>query len=180
MHKWDQLCLCSTLFDYKMPNLLLLASPPIPDRVLVHWMQVAVGTSMYILNSRPDLIHAVHQVVCFVHNPGPAHVKALDHILRYLAGTDNLCLFIGHSTSVDLRFLVGLHSNPDASHKDVELDSSGITGIGIYAFGTLLLARSFVQDQVSASSCEAKHYAYSSAVKDLKYVRLYSVILKLS
>ncbi len=29
LHKWDQLCPCSILFDYKMPKLLLLASPPI-------------------------------------------------------------------------------------------------------------------------------------------------------
>ncbi len=38
--------------------------------------------------------------------------------------------------------------------------------------GTLLLSRTFVQDQVSASSCEAEYYAYSPAVKDLEYVRL--------
>ncbi len=49
---------------------------------------------MYILNSRPDRkIHPVYQVFFFVHNPqaGPAQVKALDHILCFLAGTDNLC-----------------------------------------------------------------------------------------
>jgi hypothetical protein len=85
LHKWEQLCPCSTLFDYKMPKLLLVDSPPIPYLALVHWMQVAVCKLMYILNSRPDLIHAVHQVACFVHNPDPAHVKALYHILRYLA-----------------------------------------------------------------------------------------------
>ncbi len=84
VHKCDQPCPCSTLFDYKMPNLLLLASPPIPDLALVHWMQVAVDTSMYILNSHPDLIHTVDQVVRFVHNLGPAHVKAFDHIFRRL------------------------------------------------------------------------------------------------
>ncbi len=38
--------------------------------------------------------------------------------------------------------------------------------------GTLLLSRSFVQNQVSASSCEAEYYAYSTAVKYLEYVRL--------
>ena len=108
----------------------------------------------------------------FVHNPGPAHVKALDHIFRYLAGTSDLCLIIGNWTPVDRRFLLGFHLNADASHKNMELDFRGITGIGVFAFGTLLLARSFVQDQVSASSCEAEYYAYSSAVKDLEYVRL--------
>ncbi len=33
----------------------------------------------------------------------------------------------------------------------MELDFRGITGIGVFALGTLLLSRSFVQDQVSAS-----------------------------
>ena len=59
-------------------------------------MQVAVGTLMYTLNSRPDLTHPVHQVARFVHYPGPAHVKALDHILRYSAGTGDLCLIVGN------------------------------------------------------------------------------------
>jgi hypothetical protein len=52
----------------------------------------------------------------------------------------------------------------------VELDFCGITGIGVFAFGTLLLAKSFVQDQVSASSCDVDYFAHSSAVKDLEYV----------
>ncbi len=68
--------------------------------------------------------------------------------------------------------MLGFHLNADASHKNMELDFRVITGIGVFAFGTLLLARSFVQDQVSASSCEAEYSSYSSAVKDLEYVRL--------
>jgi hypothetical protein len=155
-----------------MPKLSLVDSPSQPDLALVHWMQVTVGTLMYILNSRPDLTHSVHQVARFVHNPGPPHVKALDHILRYLAGTGDLCLIVGNWTPVDHRFLMGFHLNADSSHKNAELDFRGITGIGVFVLGTLLFSRSFVQDQVSASSCEAEYYAYSSAVKDLEYVRL--------
>jgi hypothetical protein len=68
---------------------------------------------------------------------------------------------------LDFRGITGIG---DASHKNVELDFRGITGIG--AFGALLLARSFVQDQVAASSAEAEYYSYSSAVKDLEYERL--------
>ena len=172
LHKWEQLCPCSTPFDYKMPKLSKVDSPAIPDPVLVHRLQVVAGTLMYILNSRPDLMHSVHQVARFVHNPGPAHIKALDHILRYLAGTGDLCLIIGNWTAVDLRFLAVFHVNADASHKNVELDFRGITGVGVFALGTLLIARSFVQDQVAASSCEAEYYSYSSGVKDLEYVRL--------
>ena len=36
-----------------------------------------------------------------------------------------------------------------------------------------LLASSFVQDQVSASSCEAEYFSDSSAVNDLEYVGLF-------
>jgi hypothetical protein len=59
LHKWEQLCPSSTSFDYKMPKLLFVDSPEIPGPTLVHWMQVAVGTLMYTLNSCPDLTHCL-------------------------------------------------------------------------------------------------------------------------
>ncbi len=62
LHKWEQLCPCSTLFDYKMPKLSLVDSPAQPDLAPVHWVQIAVGTLMFFLNSRPDLTHSIHQV----------------------------------------------------------------------------------------------------------------------
>jgi hypothetical protein len=65
---------------------------------------------------------------------------------------------------------VGFHLNADSIHKNVELDFRGITEIGVFALGTFFLSRSFVQDQVSASSCEAEYYSYSSSVKDLEFV----------
>ncbi len=74
-------------------------------------------------------------------------------------------MIVGNWAPVDHQFLLGFHLNADASHKNMELDLDfcGITGIGVFAFGTLLLARSFLQDQVSqaASSCEAEYYSYS-------------------
>ncbi len=60
----------------------------------------------------------------------------------------------------------------------MELDFRRISGICTFAFGTLslLLARSFVWDQVAASSAEAENYACScsAAAQDLEleYVRL--------
>ncbi len=165
-----------------MPNLLLLASHPIPDLALVHWIHVAVDTSMYILDSRPDLIHSVHQDVFFVHNPGPAHVKGLDHILRYLTGTDNCCLLIqvGHWTSVDHQFLAGLHSNPDASQKYVELDFSGITGFGIYVFGTLLLLDLLVRIRCLPRRVKQSIILILLLSKILSMSDFYSVILGFS
>ena len=59
--------------------------PAIPDPGLIHWMQVTVGVLLYSLHTRPDIMYVVHQLSRIVHNPGPAHVKALDHLFRYLA-----------------------------------------------------------------------------------------------
>ena len=173
LNKWEQLCPCSTPFDYKMPRISLDDCPALPDPVLVHWMQVVVGTLMYILNTHQDLSHSVHQLARVVHNPGPSHIKALDHVLRYLAGTVDLCLIVGNWTPADLQYPAGFHANVDASHKNTELNFRGITGICIFCFGTLILSRSFVQDQVAASSCEAEYFAYSSGVKDVNYTRFF-------
>ncbi len=74
--------LAQLLFDYKMPCLSSDDSPEVLDAALVHWMQVMVGTLFSIVNTHPDLVHAVHQLACFVHNPGPSHIEALDHVLR--------------------------------------------------------------------------------------------------
>jgi hypothetical protein len=65
-----------------------------------------------------------------------------------------------------------LTGNDDASHNHAELTYRGITGGGVFFLGTLVLSRSFVQDQVADSSCECEYYAYSTGVKDMEYVRL--------
>jgi hypothetical protein len=92
------------------------------DAALVHWIKVAVGTLSYILNTHPDRVHSVHQLARIVHNPGPAHVKALDHILLYLAETVDLYWILANWTATDLWFLFCVHSNADASPKNMELD----------------------------------------------------------
>jgi hypothetical protein len=172
LRKWESLCPCALLFDAKMGRISLADGPVVPDPDLIHWMQVTVGVFLYSLHTRPDIMHTVHQLSRIVHIPGPAHVQALDHLLRYLAGTVDLAFKVGNWTDIDRSFPSGFHSNADASHKNAELNYCGITGITVFFLGTLVLSRSFVQDQVADSSCECEHYAYSAGVKDMEYVRL--------
>ncbi len=71
-------------------------------------------------------------------------------------------MIVGKCIDFDLQFLASFHSNADASHAELlEL---------FFCFHTLQLACSFVQDQVSASSCEAEPHTYSAAVKDIEHV----------
>ena len=172
LRKWESLCPCATPFDYKMSRISVADCPAVPDPGLIHWMQVTVGVLLYSLHTRPDIMYAVHQLSRIVHNPGPAHVKALDHLFRYLAGTVDLAFIVGNWTDIDRSFPSGFHGNADASHKNAELNYRGITGITVFFLGTLVLSRSFVQDQVADSSCECEYYAYSAGVKDMESVRL--------
>ena len=71
-----------------------------------------------------------------------------------------------------LVFSATFHWNTDASHKNSEQNYRGITGIAIFFLGTLVLSRSFVQDQVADSSCDCEYYAYSTGVKDMESVHL--------
>ena len=90
-------------------------------------------------------MHAVHQLSRIVCNPGPAHIKALDHLLRNLAGTIDLVFVLGYCTQVDRTFASGFHVNSDASHKNSEQNFRYCD----FFLGTLVLSRSFVQDQVA-------------------------------
>jgi hypothetical protein len=85
LRKWESMCPCATPFDAKMGRIPLADYPVVPDPGLIHWMQVTVGVLLY--STRPDIMHAVHELSRIVHNPGSAHVNALDDLLRYLAGT---------------------------------------------------------------------------------------------
>ena len=95
-------------------------------------MDFGITLKLYSLHTRPDIMHAVHQLSRIVHNPGPAHVKALDHLLSYLAGTVDLAFIVGNWTDIDRSFPSGFHGNADASHKNAELNYRGITGITVF------------------------------------------------
>ena len=81
--------------------------------------------------------------------------------------TVDLAFIVGNWTDIDRTFPSGFHGNADASHKNAELNYSGITGITVFFLGTLVLSCSFVQDQVADSSCECEYNAYSAGVKDM-------------
>ena len=99
-----------------MARISLSDCPDVPDLSLIHWMQVNVGVLMYSLHTRPDIMHAVHQLSRIVHNPGPAHIKALDHLLRYLAGTMDLVFVVGNWTEIDRKFPSGFQCNFSLEH----------------------------------------------------------------
>jgi hypothetical protein len=58
------------------------------DKALCAHYQMVIGSLLFLtLGSQPDIAFAVTKLLQFSSNPSPAHNKAVDHILHYLAGT---------------------------------------------------------------------------------------------
>ncbi|CAM8905376.1 unnamed protein product [Rhodiola kirilowii] len=65
-------------------------SSPRVDPTLYRGM---IGSLLYLTASRPDILFSVCLCARFQADPRETHVKAVKRILRYLKGTDDLCLF---------------------------------------------------------------------------------------
>eukprot|EP00961_Rhodomonas_salina_P012561 169185-Rhodomonas_salina.1 len=67
--------------------------PAVPDPEETRRYQQLIGGLMYAaVLTRPDISFAVNQCARFMSNPGPEHVAAAKHILKYLKGTKHLKL----------------------------------------------------------------------------------------
>ncbi|CAM8893154.1 unnamed protein product [Rhodiola kirilowii] len=65
-------------------------SSPRVDPTLYRGM---IGSLLYLTASRPDILFSVCLCARFQADPRETHVKAVKRILRYLKGTDDLCMF---------------------------------------------------------------------------------------
>ena len=61
-----------------------------------------IGSLPYLTASRPDIMHSVCFCARFQANPKETHVVAVKRILRYLRGTDDLCLWYPRGGSLEL------------------------------------------------------------------------------
>ncbi|XP_057469643.1 secreted RxLR effector protein 161-like [Actinidia eriantha] len=52
-----------------------------------------VGSLMYLIATRPDIMHVVSLVSCYMESPTEVHLHATKRILRYLSGTIDYDLF---------------------------------------------------------------------------------------
>ncbi|CAM8964895.1 unnamed protein product [Rhodiola kirilowii] len=77
-----------------------------------------IGSLLYLTASRPDILFSVCLCARFQADPRETHVKAVKRILRYLKGTDDLCLF--YPTGGDLR----LTAYTDADYAGCRTDRS--------------------------------------------------------
>ena len=134
----------------------------------------AVGCLLYLANStRPDIAAAVGVVSQFVQNPGEAHWKAVQQILRYLQGTQDYGLHYPRPKSSSMCAFA------DASFGN-SVDRCSVSGYTVFTNGCLTSWQSRKQKTVSLSTCEAEYVSLASAVQECLWYRNVVENLKLT
>jgi hypothetical protein len=132
-----------------------------------------VGTLIYAsISTRPDIAHAVHQCAAHMQQPSRKHMKAVDRIFRYLAGTKEMGLIFGSRLTEDARgntthLPVSAYSDADWGN-DVP-DRKSLTGWVVMVNGDPVSWCCKKQSVVAQSTCEAELYALAAAVNELMW-----------
>lgn len=121
--------------------------------------QSAVGSLMFLMvATRPDLAFAMSTVSRHMSNPNESHWKAIEHILRYVAGTSAATLTLGGSGT-----LVGF---ADASFADDASTGRSTSGY-IFLFGNGAISWSSKRQHcVALSTTEAEYMGAAHATKE--------------
>lgn len=116
-----------------------------------------IGSLRYLVNTRPDIAHAVGVVSRHMEAPGKEHWAAVKQILRYIRGTQDFgCRYV-HGGAARL---VGFS---DSDHAGDINDRKSTTGFVFFFNNNLISWCSQKQGGVSTSSCEAEYVAAAAA-----------------
>ena len=142
----------------------------------------AIGSLIYILNTRPDAMFAIMKLAKFMKKPGRVHFEALIHLLwylrdnrrfglkyyRYIQDSPIYGLLSQHGISSTLN-IFGMH---DSSWQDCP-DTGRSTGAFLNFFqGGVVDFNSFVPTPVAMSSAEAENNAGAAACMSVSHLRM--------
>ena len=164
---------------FDMLNCAHAATPAVPNEYLtnegcidratpeniptIRKYQTLVGALLYLSGwSRPDIAAAVSSCSRFLAGPSPAHITAAKRILRYLAGTSDLCICYRRSPATN-PYINTLFGYCDADHAGAPDDRLSVTGFMYFMNGGPISWCSKRQPIVALSSTEAEFYAASQA-----------------
>ncbi|XP_040258780.1 secreted RxLR effector protein 161-like [Aegilops tauschii subsp. strangulata] len=116
-----------------------------------------IGGLRYLTHTRPDILFAVGYVSRFMEAPSTAHLAAVKHLLRYIAGTRRYgCRYTKGGESK----LVGDSDSDMAGDVD---DRKSTSGNIFFVGGAPITWQSQKQKIVALSSCEAEYVAAATA-----------------
>ncbi|CAM8988876.1 unnamed protein product [Rhodiola kirilowii] len=115
--------------------------------------------------SRPDILFSVCLCAKFQADPRETHVKAVKRILRYLKGTDDLCLF--YPKGGDLR----LTAYTDADYAGCKTDRKSTSGMAQFLRPCLISWGSKKQSSIALSTAEAEYIAAAACCAQLLWIK---------
>ena len=144
-------------------------APKITDDEKIREYRSRVGSLMHFQNcTRPDIALAVNKLCRHMHDPNSACFTALNHVLRYLAGTPNLGIKYHQGNSSSLRLEAYTDSTFGSETND---KSKSQTGNVIYFGGGPIDWTSHLQPIIALSSCEAEQVAAFNASRTCVHFR---------
>nr|GFA30128.1 retrovirus-related Pol polyprotein from transposon TNT 1-94 [Tanacetum cinerariifolium] len=124
-----------------------------------------IGSLMYLISSRPDIVQAVCFCARYQSRPTEKHLKEVKNIFRYLRGTVNMGLWYPKGSSF------GLTAFSDADHAGC-IDTRKSTSGGIQFLGDKLVSwMSKKQNCTAMSSAEAEYVALSASCAQVMWMR---------
>eukprot|EP00253_Pinus_taeda_P031356 PITA_31356 len=120
-----------------------------------------IRSLLYLIGTRPDIVHAVGVVGGFQENPKEAHLQAVKRIFKYLQGTQNYGLWYPRDTYLTL------YTYTDADWAG-SMDDGKITSGGAFFMGSRLVSWfSKKQSSIALSTVEAEYVAAASCYTQL-------------
>ncbi|XP_073526495.1 uncharacterized protein [Phyllobates terribilis] len=124
-----------------------------------------VGSLMYLTASRLDIFFAASLCARFQFDPRESHVAIIKRILRYLKGTDNLCLWYPKNCDFTL---VGY---TDSNYAGYVVDRKSTSGMAQFLGPCLVTWGSLKQNSLVVSTTEAEYIAADFCCAQLLWLK---------
>jgi len=159
--------------------------PAEPDVKTVKYYQQLLGSLQYLAcATRPDIAMAVNSCCQFLSNPGPTHVEAAKHILRYLKGTKGEGISYGNAAPGLENVLFGYVDADHAGDKDDRKSVGGYVMMlnnGPVSWSSkkikVTALSSFESEWYSASICGCEVEALRRLLDDLGFTQTSPTVL---
>ena len=137
-----------------------------PDPQAITDFRGKIGSLIYaVKQTRLDIAYPLSVLAKHMGNPGPAHIKALHQLLRYLKGTQDMGLTYVGQHKLEVKGYC------DASYNSCNMTAKSVTGWVTTVGGTALSWKSQKQTTVAQSTAEAEYIAACSVSKECCYLK---------
>ncbi|GJX63279.1 hypothetical protein Tco_0296179 [Tanacetum coccineum] len=126
------------------------------EEVDVHLYRSIIGSLMYLISSRPDIMFVVYAYTRYQVNPKVSHLYAVKRIFRYLKGQPKLGLWYPKDSPFDLV------AYTDSDYARASLDRKSTTG-GCQFLGSRLISWQCKKQTVVANSITKAEYVAASS-----------------